>query len=313
MDIVFFGTPDWAVYSLDKIAKDKNFNILHIITKEDKPAGRGRKLSPPPVKKYALENNLENLLLQPSKIDEQTINTLKNKNIDLFVIVAYGKILPSPLLKISKYGSVNIHPSLLPKYRGPSPLQTQILNNEKNIGYTIMLIDEEMDHGPILYQEKADIDISQHTFQSLGDLLFRQAAEKLPEITVKYIKGDIKPYEQDHSRATFTKIIKKEDGLIKPEYDAFYIERMIRAYTPWPSAYLNISNNNPELNIKILEAYPHKSSHIYPPNTLYQEKGKLYLACADSTALEIKKLQPPSKPPVSAQDFINGYSKFISN
>ncbi len=310
INIVFFGTPEWAVYSIDKLYKDKNINIKAIVTKKDARTDRKGSLTPPPVKKWAVEKNIQNIVLQPDKIDEKFIEEI-DKNVDFFVVVAYGKILPAELLDIPKSGTINIHPSLLPKYRGPSPLQGQILNDEKNTGYTIMLIDEEMDHGPILYQETVDINIGKQTAQTIGDILFKKSADKLAEIITDYNNKKITPKPQNHDQATYTKIIKKEDGKLHPDYDAFYIEKMIRAYTPWPSVYFQMGSEN----IKITEATPQKTNienNIAPLN-LYTKNKKLYLMCAKNTSLEIKTIQPPSKPLMKYSDFINGYKSYYKS
>ena len=341
--IIFFGTPEFSVSSL-KALIEANFNIVAVVTQPDKPVGRKKILTAPPVKILAEQNNIQ--VLQPIKLSSRAersgverspanagipdklgdsstslgmtninfIDQIKSLKPDLFIIVAYGKILPQTLLDIPKHGSINIHPSLLPKYRGPSPLQAQILEDEKNIGVSIMLIDEEMDHGPILESYKLKVkSYKNHSYQTLGAELFKIGAKHLPKIIEKYVAGEIKPQEQDHSKATITKLIKKEDGQINWANSADYIERMTRAYYPWPSAFGHIKTQEQKnkktngLNIKILEARISKEKTDLKPGTLFKLNKQLAVVCGQGSILIIDELQISSKKKMTSKEFLRGH------
>ncbi len=322
--IIFFGTPQFSVPALKSLI-ESDFTIASVITQPDKRRSRGKNTMPSPVKKVALENNIPTI--EPEKITEDTITKIKSLNPDLFVIVAYGKILPQKLLNIPSHGSINIHPSILPLYRGPSPLQAQILDGVIDSGVSIMLIDEEMDHGPIL--KKVEYSISKlDTYETLGNTLFEIGAKELPETIEKYLSGKLKPQEQDHSKATFCKLIKKEEGSIDWQKPADYIERMIRAYTPWPSAYTifrhpNDHSNNSRLPnsddpsnpsekgslVKILQTKIANLTTTKQPGTFFTKDKKLYASAGKNTVLEIIKIQPAGKSPMPAESFIQGYMK----
>lgn len=205
---------------------------------------------------------------------------------DLVIVASYGKIIPKKILEIPKYGCLNIHPSLLPKYRGPSPIQTTILNGDKKTGVTIILMDEKIDHGPILSQQEQKIPSLKITYPELSQELAKLGAKLLIQTIPKWIKGEIKPKPQDESKATHTKILKREDGKIdwsKPDRE---IERQIRAFNPWPGSFTFIKHKNKTLRIKVLEA------------NLKDNK------------LIVKKLQPEGKKPMTFEEFKRGYHGF---
>src|SRR3989344_324010 len=229
MKLVFFGTSKFAVPALKKLA-DSDYEIAAVITQPDKPAGRKQELSPSPVKEAAQELGLK--ILQPSKLDSK----FEIPDSDIFIVASYGKIIPKSILAIPKYGTLNIHPSLLPKYRGPSPIQSAILNGDKETGVSIMVLDAEMDHGPVLANVKAQIS-NNKGFRELHDGLAVTGAELLMEVLAKYINGEIKPQPQDHSQVTFTKIITKDDGRIDWNKPAEVINNLIRAYEDWTVAW----------------------------------------------------------------------------
>jgi methionyl-tRNA formyltransferase len=224
--IVFFGTPEFSVKILEALQK-ANLTPVLVITAPDKPRGRKLKLSPSPVKEWAQKHNI------PA---EHNYDNLKSTGADLFIVASFGKILPKEILEIPKYGTLNVHPSLLPKLRGASPIQTAILNGEKETGVTIMLMNEKMDEGDILTNNKLPITTS-ISFEKLEEKLAELGGELLVETIPKWLAGGIKPQPQDHSQATYSKLIKKSDGEIDWNEPAEIIERKIRAFTPWPSAY----------------------------------------------------------------------------
>jgi len=233
--IGFFGTPEYSVTVL-KILKESGFDISFIVTMPDKPKGRKMIITPPPAKVWAIENNVP--VYQPDKLnDENLIETLKKHNCDVFIVIAYGKIIPDSILNIPKYKSLNIHGSILPKLRGSSPIESAILNDEKNTGVTIIRMDSEMDHGPIVAMQAVNIGEWPPKAQFLGNEIVITGANLLVEILPKWIKGEIKEIEQDHSKASFTRKIKKEDGLIDLNGDPYENYLKIQAYHVWPNAY----------------------------------------------------------------------------
>src|SRR3989344_9573409 len=237
LKIIFMGTPEFARVILEKLIASEIYNPSLVIPQPDKPIGRKQTLTPPPVKLMAERHNIA--IEQAEKIkNAETIAKIKKENPDLIVVAAYGKIIPKEIIDIPRFGVLNVHASLLPLYRGASPISAAILNADRKTGATIMLIDEELDHGPILSQARVSI-TPEDTTESLGQKMANAGADLLINIVQKWIDGAIKPQTQDHSRATYAKIIAKQDGEIKTEHTAEHIERMARAYYPWPGIYLN--------------------------------------------------------------------------
>ena len=324
VSLIFFGTSDFAVPALKKLAADSNCEIAAVITQPDKPAGRKQTLAPSPVKLAAEQLGLK--IFQPSKLDIGHWK-LEIPEVDLYIVASYGKIIPSEILNMPRLGALNIHPSLLPKYRGPSPIQTAILNGDKETAVTIMKLDEEMDHGPIIENRKWKIE-SGIKYKKLHDQLADMGAELLIKILPDYMAGKIKPVPQDHSKASFTKIITKDYARIDWQKSAEEIERMIRAYESWPVAWTTLDGKR----LKIHEARVHNP----PPARLASESvagrqpsltlregvpplkirggegelltlGKILLVKCGHEALEIITLQLEGAKKISAREFGNGY------
>ena len=302
MNIVFFGTNNFALPALQPLAE--NFNIVLAITKPPKPSGRKQAIAPTSVEVKAKQLGLD--VISPETFDNKIIGQINNLAPDLIVVVDYGKIIPQKILDIPTRGAINIHPSALPKYRGASPLQTTILNGEKETAISIMLIDKEMDHGPILTQKKVSI-LADDTYGSLYTRLSQEYPKLLIETIKKYISGKIKPEKQNHKKATFTKILKREDGRINWNQSAIEIERMVRAYDPWPGTFCEHAGKR----LKIL------TTSISSKNYLDKKPGqffetplkKLAVTCGKTSTLLIHKLQPEGKLPMTDRDFIRGYMK----
>ncbi len=256
--IAFFGTPDFAVIILSELKKKGIIPEL-IITAPDKPKGRGMKLTPPPVKVWAEENNIE--YIQPEKLDPDFLYRLKTTNYRLFIVAAYGKILKKEILKIPRHGTLNVHPSLLPKFRGPSPIEGAILRGEKETGVTIMLLDEEMDHGGIIKNEKLKIK-SDIKAPELEKELARMGGKLLAEIIPQWLEGKIKAHEQDHTQATYTKKITKEDGLIDPTGDGETNWRKFRAFYGWPGTYFFTKKKGKKIRVIVKDASFEKGEFI---------------------------------------------------
>lgn len=278
-----------------------------VVTQPDQPVGRKKIITPPPVKILAEKNNLP--VLQPGKLDDDFNQKILAGKPDIFIVAEYGNILPQTTLDIPQHGALNIHPSLLPKYRGPSPIQTALLNGDQKTGLTIIKMDAQMDHGSII--SKIQLLISkQDTYTTLSKKLAQAGAELLLKTIPQYISGKITPEEQNHRQATLTKIIKKEDGLITQEKTAQDIYNTYRAYIEWPGIYYESRIKNQEsrlklINIELTDLENKKNN----PLELFVENKNLYLTCADNTVLKINSLQPQGKKQMNAISYINGYLK----
>ena len=203
--IGFFGTPQYAVQALKKL-KESDYEISFVVTVPDRPKGRKMILTPPPVKVWAEENNIA--VFQPEKLKSPDFaDSIRKFEVDVFIVLAYGKIIPDEILNIPKHKCLNIHPSLLPKYRGSCPIESAILNDDKNTGVTIIRIDSEMDHGPVIWQKESTTTIWPPTTEELGEELIGTGLQALTLILPDWIDGKIPEIEQDHSKATYTKKI----------------------------------------------------------------------------------------------------------
>jgi methionyl-tRNA formyltransferase len=246
--IGFFGGHEYSVIVLEHL-KAAGYKIAFVVTSLDKPKGRNLILTPPPGKEWALKNNIT--VIQPTTLKSETFKaTLLEAKCDVFIVMAYGQIIPDEILNIPKHKSLNLHPSLLPKFRGPCPIESAILANEKETGVTIMRMDKEMDHGPIVAAEKVVVEPWPPKAHDLGVALVKKGAEMLIDLLPKWIEGKIKEKEQNHGEATYTKKIIKEDGLINLEDDPYKNFLKIRAYHVWPTAYFF----EREKRIKVTEA-----------------------------------------------------------
>lgn len=255
MYFVFFGTPHFATIILDEL-KARGFIPSLIITQPDKPVGRKQVLTSPPAKLWADENNIDTL--QPSRLtDDPEMDPVLNSEWDLFIVAAYGLLLPKAVLDTPNHGVLNVHPSLLPKYRGPSPVQSQILKDDPDCGVSIMLLDEQMDHGPILTQASISIDHMDWPLSTttLNDLLWHEGGKLLTETIPLWTGDEITPQEQNHGQATYTKLFKKEDGLLDIEMgDAYQNYLKYCALTPWPGTYFFSEQGDKKIRVKIVEA-----------------------------------------------------------
>lgn len=301
------GTPDFGVPVLDAIIN--NYKLLAVVTQPDKSVGRNQIITPSPIKKFALAKEYQ--VLQPISLkgNIEFIQQIKDLKPDLIIVVAYGFLLPQEILDIPKYGVINIHASLLPKYRGASPIQSAILNGDKETGVSIMLIDAQMDHGPLLGQRTIKITANDN-FKSLHDKLAKLGADLLLEIVPKYYSEQIKPVTQDEAKATYCQLIKKEDGKIDWSKSAEEIERQVRAFTPWPGAWTIWDKKS----LKILKAVVNASTRLSMTTgsigEVFKVNSGLAIACGQG-ALEILELQLEGKKPMSAKEFLNGYPGIV--
>ncbi len=305
MKIVFFGTSKFAADILETVSGQ--FSVVAVVTQPDKPVGRKQELTPSPVAELAKSKNIP--VLKPEFLKNETIQAeIKSFNPDLFVVIAYGKIIPQAVLDIPKHGSINIHPSLLPKYRGTSPIHAALLNDDKETGVTIMLMDADMDHGPILKQERVTVDPTE---------LFLELEEKLLEVSKKlildtipaYLDGTIKPVPQNHEEASVVKIISKEDGKVDWNQPARNIFNKYRAYINWPGIWTTWNGKNLKLlTVKLSGALQGASE----PGTVIQQDDAVLIQTSEG-ALEVIKLQLEGKNPTMSQDFVRGNKEFVGS
>lgn len=297
--IVFFGTPEFALPSLTALVEQPDFQIIQVVTQPDRPAGRGRKVQPPPVKQRALEYQLP--VWQPENLRRtEAVEYLRTMEPSIAVVVAYGELIPRRLLTIPRHGFLNVHPSLLPRYRGASPIQAALLNGDEYTGVSIILLNVEMDAGPILAQVTVPINPAD-TAATLSSRLANTAAQILPHTIRGWIRGSIRPVPQDHSQATYTRPLKKEDGCINWNLSAEQIERMIRAFQPWPLAWTMLKGRR----FALLRAQVVLEQPAYRPGCLYPVDGTL-LVGTGTVPLKLEVIQPEGKRPMSAIEWWRG-------
>jgi len=299
--IIFFGGGKFAVPSLSVLAK--KFNIALVVTNPEKPIGRKQIPEPSAVEIEAKKLGLPVTIAE--KFDNIITDKIQAANPSFFIIIDYGKIIPQNILDIPPKGAINVHPSALPKYRGASPLQTAILNGDKETAITVMLADNEMDHGPILAQKKITIEDTD-TYGSLYTRLSTTYPKFLITTAEEYLSGELKPKTQEHSKATFTKLLKRGDGHIDWNKSAEEIERMVRAYNPWPGTFYVFNQKN----VKIIKStIEHKNYPDKKISELFKTADKkLAVKCGQETLI-IDRVQPAGKRPMSGEEFARGYLK----
>jgi len=301
--IAFVGTPNIAVPSLRALTHDDHFEIVAVITQPDMPAGRNLELTPPPVKTYAVGHDIE--VLQPQKIS-QIVDQIRDMQLDAIVVVAYAQIIPESILALPKFGCVNVHGSLLPRYRGAAVLQAPILNHDEETGVTIMLMDKSLDTGPILKQKSFPI-TENETAGTLGEKMAEMGAKILPDTLLDYFAGRIKPQIQDDSLANYVGRLSKEDGLIDWTKEAKDLESFVRAMSPWPSAWTWATGKK----LKILEVDPNVIAlTMHKPGKTFIYNSTLAVQCGQD-CLIVRRLQLEGKKPVTSQEFIQGYKDYI--
>lgn len=249
---VFFGTGEIAKFVLEELIS-ANLYPSHIVTAPDAPKGRGLSLSPSPV--GILAENIAIPALKPARLDEETISILKSIDCDLFVVADYGALLKKAVLDVPPRGTLNMHPSLLPRLRGPSPIRSAILTDERQTGVTIMLLDEEMDHGPIIAQRKIPVEPWPPRATILEEVLAREGGKLLAEMIPLWAAGEIEARPQNHDVATYSKKFEKRDGLIHFLDDPYTNLLKIRAYEGWPTAYAFFERDGKEIRVQLLDAH----------------------------------------------------------
>jgi methionyl-tRNA formyltransferase len=308
--IIFMGTPDFAVPSLRLLCEESaanNWEVVAVFTQPDRRAGRGKKLVVSPVKAYAMEQGLP--VLQPASLRKQpgVVEAIRNLAPDLFVVAAYGLILPVDVLAIPVFGAVNVHSSLLPSYRGASPITAALLDGLTETGNSIMLMDKGMDTGPVLAQVRLSIH-PDDTTETLSARLADLGAQALVETLPGWLAGDIAPIPQDQlpGPASNCRLISKQDGAIKWTLPAIEIERMTRAYAPWPSAH-TLWN---DAVFKILRAEVIEGSA--QPGSIVQMTNGVAVG-TDAGLLLLQTVQPAGKRAMDIRSFLNGAPGFVGS
>lgn len=300
MKIVFMGTPKSAVVSLSRLL-DEGHKIVAVYTQPDRPAGRGKKMKPSSIKEFAVEKGLK--ILQPSKIKtSEEIEIFRSHKADIAVVVAYGKILPLEFLNAFPLGAVNLHFSLLPKYRGAAPVNWAIANGEKITGVTTMKMDEGLDTGDILLQKEIPI----HDDETAVELMERLSAVGA-SLLVETLRSldKITPQKQDHNLASYAPILKKEDGLIDWNMRAYEIANRIRGFQPFPTCFTYYQGK--KITIWKARAVENIDEKFFEVGSIIRAKGdNLLVACGNETVLKIEELQPESKRRMFVRDFLNG-------
>jgi methionyl-tRNA formyltransferase len=298
LDLIFCGTPRFAVPTLEKLAT-AGYRIHLVVTQPDRPKGRGLELVSSPVKQSAQKLDLS--ITQPDKIksNEEFRSQLTSINPDAIIVVGYGRIIPQWMLDLPRLGNINLHASLLPKYRGAAPIQWAIANGETITGNTTMRLDAGLDTGDILLQKELPI-ASDDTSETLAPRLAEMGADLLVETLHGLEASTIHPRKQDDSRATLAPILKKEDGEIDFHRSAQEILNRLRGFQPWPGAYTKFRGKN----LQILKAQP--ATDQAPPSLIKVVGDHLMAGCGQNT-LEILELQLEGKKRTTAKDFIHGY------
>lgn len=301
--IVFVGSPPFAVPILEAI--DGKYQVAAAVTQPDKPAGRGKKMEACAVKKYAVSRGIP--VLEPVRLrrEPERIEELKQFKADLFVIAAYGQILPQSVLDIPKYGCINVHASLLPRWRGASPIQAAILYGDHESGVTIMKMDAGMDTGPILRQTSVPL-VSDENEKSLSEKLRVLGRDLLMEVIPEYLAGTITITPQDDEAATYAPLIKKEDGKLDVEQPVELLERKVRALNPWPGTFLEW--NGKQLKVHEVEVI---SPRMQDVGVRGIHERYPVVQCVGGGLL-LKKVQVPGKKMISGRDFLNGVHDWVN-
>ena len=305
--VIFMGTPGFAVPALATLM-EAGHDVVGVFTQPDRRSGRGRRLAAPPVKEFAQQRELP--VFQPASLREDAAARRRIDDLapDAIIVAAYGLFLPDDILAAPRLGCLNIHPSLLPRHRGPSPVATAILNGDDTTGVTIMLLDEGMDTGPVLAQRESPIGIKD-TSDELTARLFDMGANLLVETLEQWCAGHISPTPQDDANATITKRLQRADGHIDWNQPAESIDRQVRAFTPWPGTFTTWKGRT----LKILEAEPLDTTHHDPIGKVVAMNGSEVATAAGQGVLRLLSVQMEGRRASNIADFIRGYPDFISS
>ncbi len=305
--LIFMGTPSFAVPALGALL-DTGHDIAGVFTQPDRRSGRGRRLSAPPVKEFAESRGLK--VMQPASLREDTEARQHIADLapDAIIVAAYGLLLPEDILAVPRLGCLNIHPSLLPRHRGPSPVATAILEGDEITGVTIMLLDEGMDTGPILARQETEI-APEEPCDMLTMRLFDIGADLLTTTLDGWRDRSIAPTPQDDASATVTRRLQRTDGQIHWNQTSLEIARRVRAFTPWPGTFTAWQGRT----LKILESEPLDATHAEPPGRVIAMNGFQVAVAAGQGVLRLVSVQMEGRRPSNAADFARGYPDFIGS
>lgn len=302
--VVFFGTAELACPSLLALTETSELQVVAVVTQPDRPKGRQLKLQPSPVKATALQRNLP--VLQPERARRpEFVTELGSYQPNLIVVAAYGQILPSAILDLPTFGCINVHTSLLPKYRGAAPIQWAILDGQPETGVTIMKMDPGLDTGDILTQQATPI-ASNDDAQTLHDRLAALGAELLARTIPQYVAGKITPQPQDHSQSSYARKITKEDGRLDWHQPSRALWNRVRGLAPWPGAWTLLPPPTVQPLLKIWETEPIDNAAGQPGEIVAADKAGIVVACGEG-ALRIRCLQRESSRRLTARDFLAGH------
>ena len=292
------GTPESAVPTLRRCLQDGH-DVVAVWTQPDRPSGRGNKVSASPVKEFALSRGLT--VHQPARLKiDDSAELFRSHDADVAVVVAYGRILPQSFLEAPKQGCVNVHFSLLPKYRGAAPVNWAIVNGEEETGVTTMMIEPKLDSGPILLQRNTQIgekETAPEVMQRLSEMGAELLSETLSDL------AQLQPREQDHDQASFAPILRKEDGLINWSASAPSIDRSIRGFQPWPNAYTTFQSRQ----LTLWKAESESAANETAPGVVLVARGDdLIVACGEKSTLRLLEVQPEARRRMAVRDFLNG-------
>ncbi len=305
--VVFLGTPEFAVPVLRALVEAPGVEVRLVVTQPDRPAGRGRRLTASPVKVFAQERGLS--VHQPERLrGAEALEPLRATGADLFVIAAYGQILRQAVLDIPPRGTLNVHPSLLPRHRGPAPVAAAILAGDAETGVTIMLTGRGMDTGPILTQRRAPLE-RRETTASLTPKLFALGADLLLETIPRWLAGAIAPRPQDERLATVTRLFTRDDGVLDWSRPALELERQARALNPWPRAYTTLSGGK-DCGRRLLVLYALAVEYkptpggAPPPGAVFTNPRGELLATTGRGALRLEEVQPEGRRPIAGAEYL---------
>lgn len=308
--IIFMGTSDFAKEILKSLVDD-GYKVEAVFTQPEKKSGRKREIKSNPVKTFSALHAIP--VFQPRKINGEAIAKIKSLAPDLIVVAAYGKIIPKAVLEIPKFKCINVHPSLLPKFRGPSPIQNAILVGEKETGITIMLMDDKIDHGDILAQEKIATS-PEDTTETLAQKMIPKSSKLLLRIIPRWVQGEIKEQKQDDSLATYCKLIEREDGKISWNEEARTIYNKYRAFYPWPGIFCFMKSKEKTTRIKLnkIAIAEIESETKHNIGEVSRQDNRIAIQTSKG-AIIIEEIQLEGKKSIGINEFIKGYPNFIGS